>query len=70
MRPGMRLPSRLSNTARTRTVPLFVLTWLSISCSRPESRRPPFVTVTASTGALFHSFITSNTVCSSASKLA
>ena len=31
--PGMRLPSLLSNTARTRTVPLRVFTWLSMSCS-------------------------------------
>ena len=31
--PGIRLPSLLSKTARTRTVPLRGSTWLSISCS-------------------------------------
>ncbi len=33
--PGISVPSGLSNTARTRTVPLFASTWLSISCRRP-----------------------------------
>ena len=47
--PGIRLPSLLSNTARTRTVPLRVFTWLSMSCRRPVSFLPPFVTVSAST---------------------
>src|SRR6185369_3437765 len=51
--PGIRLPSRLSNTARTRTVPLFVFTWLSMSCRRPLSWRPPLVTVSASTAMSF-----------------
>ena len=38
--PGIRLPSALSNTARTRTVPLRASTWLSISCMRPSTSAP------------------------------
>ena len=37
--PGMSRPSRLSNTARTRTVPLLASTWLSMSCRRPGAAR-------------------------------
>jgi hypothetical protein len=33
--PGISAPSALSNTARRRTVPLWVLTWLSTSCRKP-----------------------------------
>ena len=35
--PGISAPSLLSNTARTRTVPLLASTWLSTSCSRPSN---------------------------------
>jgi hypothetical protein len=38
----MRLPSGLSNTARTRTVPLFAFTWLSTSCRWPANGVSPW----------------------------
>ena len=73
--PGIRTPSRLSNCARTRTVPLRVLTWLSMSCRRPRACVPPLVTVSISTGtspsrARGTSFNARATTSSSASKLA
>ena len=37
--PGISAPSALSNTARTRTVPLLASTWLSTSCRWPSIRR-------------------------------
>ena len=74
------LPSALSNTARTRTVPLFASTWLSISCSWPWNGVPSLVAVPICTGMrsicaralapLGSSRSARATTCSSASKLA
>ncbi len=48
--PGISWPSGLSNTARTRTVPLLASTWLSTSCRWPSNGVSALAAVPICTG--------------------